>query len=126
MQQSQKAVEDLLMGKTIVKIEFDDTNNKSNISIKAIHTHDGYSYKIEDGLACMSHPESEQDKVGLFTALEKITEGDLVTLKAKDLSNHFIEEELKKKAIEIGANGWGQARSYNSFGDEISYRFVMK
>jgi hypothetical protein len=126
MQQSQKAVEDLLMGKTIVKIEFEDTNNKSSISIKAIHTHDGYLYKIEDGLAGISHPESEQERLGFFTALEKITEGGLVTFKAKYLSNHFIEEELKKKAIEIGANGWGQARSHNSFGDEISYRFDMK
>lgn len=126
MQQSQKVVEDLLIGKTIVKIEFEDTNNESGASIKAIHTHDGYMYKTEDGLADISHPESEQEKVEFFAALEKITEGGLVTFKAKYLSNNFIEKEVKKKAVEIGAIGWGQVRSHNSFGDQISYRFDMK
>ncbi|RZJ56305.1 MAG: hypothetical protein EOO44_00105 [Flavobacterium sp.] len=125
MERSQKVVENELIGKTIAKIEFENLEDQSDLSIKAIYTQDGFLYKIENGITTISHPESEQEKVDFFKALEKVTPGGLVTFNAKHLSDNFIEEEIKKKAKEIGANGWGRAGSHNHFSNQVSYRFDM-
>lgn len=125
MEQTQKLLESALIGKTIVKIEFENIDDKSDLGIKAIYTQDGYVCKTEDNITTISHPEGEQEEVEFFTALENITSGGLVTFKAKYLSNYFIEEEIKKKAKDIGAIGWGRAGSHNSFSNQVSYRFDM-
>lgn len=120
---SQQNLREAIVGKIIVDIKTGETDDQNNTVIQSFQTEDGYV--IETATGKISHPESETEYEHFFEAIGNVSSaGGLVTFSAKHLSRTIIEKEIKKKALEIGADGWGQVNSMNS-GEEITYRFNM-